>query len=170
RIRKRGHGTRGKQIRAHGFNAHGLQFLLHARVGKTGNADDALRQFGALTRPPRAFGQARTHLAGDAQDEQVTLHLRHGARIGLRWFCEDILQLLFVRDHQRLYPILRRKSRRLAASSAVSTPLGDAPSITPSTPRPCSFSATITLTGFAVAQKMEQTSGTSWIRPRTLMG
>ena len=52
-------------------------------------------------------------------------------------------------------------SRRLSAG---------APSITPSTPRPCSLCATTTSTGFAVAQKMEHTSGTSLIRLSTLMG
>ncbi len=52
----------------------------------------------------------------------------------------------------RLYPIARRKSRRFPSSSTDSTPFGDDPSITPITPRPCSVSATITSTGFAVAQ------------------
>ena len=69
-----------------------------------------------------------------------------------------------------LYPIIRRKPRRFSASSAPSTPAGHDPSITPSTPRPCSLSATTTCTGFAVAQKMPQTSGTSLIRPSTLIG
>ncbi len=59
-----------------------------------------------------------------------------------------------------LYPILRRKSWRAAASAAVSTPFGELPSITPMTPQPCSLRASTTSTGFALAQKMEHTSGT----------
>src|ERR1035437_5431167 len=69
-----------------------------------------------------------------------------------------------------LYPIIRKNPRRFSASSAPSTPFGTAPSITPSTPRPSSLSATTTCTAFAVAQKMEHTSGTSLIRPSTLIG
>src|SRR5215469_14782097 len=42
--------------------------------------------------------------------------------------------------------------------------------MTPSTPRPCSDCATTACTGFAVAQKIEHTSGTSLIRPSTLIG
>jgi hypothetical protein len=52
----------------------------------------------------------------------------------------------------RLYPMVRRKARRVPVSSAVSIPLGGDPSITPITPRPCSLSATTTCTGLAVAQ------------------
>ncbi len=69
-----------------------------------------------------------------------------------------------------LYPILRKNPCRHSASAAVSTPLDDAPSITPSTPLPCSVWATITSTGFAVAQKIVQTSGVSRIRFFTLIG
>ena len=59
---------------------------------------------------------------------------------------------------------------RAATSAGPSTPLGGLPSITPSTPRPCSLRATITSTGLAVAQKIETPSGMTRIRPSTLMG
>ena len=42
--------------------------------------------------------------------------------------------------------------------------------MTPSTPLPCSVWATITSTGFAVAQKIVQTSGVSRMRFFTLIG
>src|ERR1700688_4529264 len=71
---------------------------------------------------------------------------------------------------QRLYPILRSSPWRHSTSVAVSMPLGDDPSMTPSTPLPCSVWATITSTGLAVAQKMLQTSGVSGIRFLMLMG
>ena len=70
----------------------------------------------------------------------------------------------------RLYPIIRRKDLRWATSSGIRRLSGWLPSMTPRTPRPCSDSATTTWTGLAVAQKMEQTSGTSLMRPRMLMG
>src|SRR5207244_2064988 len=70
----------------------------------------------------------------------------------------------------RLYPILRRNPCRHSAPEASSTPLGELPSITPRTPRPCCVWARTISTGFAVAQKIEHTSGISRIRPRTLIG
>jgi len=47
---------------------------------------------------------------------------------------------------------------------------GGLPSMTPSTPRPCSLLATTISTGLAVAQKIEHTSGTFRIAFKTLMG
>lgn len=52
----------------------------------------------------------------------------------------------------RLYPNFCSSSTRAFTCDSVSTPLGGKPSITPKMPRPCSVSATITSTGFAVAQ------------------
>jgi hypothetical protein len=60
---------------------------------------------------------------------------------------------------QSLYPILRRNSFRCVLSTGVSTPLGEKPSITPSMPLAWGDAATTTSSGFAVAQKMRQTSG-----------
>src|SRR5574340_1675004 len=114
--------------------------------------------------------QARPHFSGHAKNEEVAIQRAHGLDVRLGGTCEHVLELLFARDVHRLYPILRRKSRRSRASCSVSTPLGEAPSITPRTPRPDSFSASTTSTGFAVAQKIEHTSGTSLMRPSTLMG
>lgn len=54
--------------------------------------------------------------------------------------------------YYNLYPILRRNCLRFWTSFSVSTPLGLYPSMTPIMPRPCSVSATMTCTGFAVAQ------------------
>src|SRR6185437_2591101 len=68
----------------------------------------------------------------------------------------------------RLYPIMRRNARRLSASSAVSTPFGEEPSMTPRIPRPSPVSATTAWVGLAVAQKIVQTSGTSLMRARIL--
>src|SRR5437879_3806852 len=80
------------------------------------------------------------------------------------------LRLRLTVSVQRLYPIFLRKSFRHVISASVSIPFGDDPSTTPNTPRPRSVSATITSTGFAVAQKILHTSGTSLIRPSTLIG
>jgi hypothetical protein len=44
------------------------------------------------------------------------------------------------------------------------------PSTTPSIARPCSVSASTTSVGFAVAQKIRQTSGTAFIVFSTLIG
>src|SRR5271157_2328640 len=55
-------------------------------------------------------------------------------------------------------------------SASVSMPRVFTPSMTPRIPRPCSDSATITSTGFAVAQKTWQTSGTLFTVFRILMG
>jgi len=49
-------------------------------------------------------------------------------------------------------------------------PSGGKPSITPSTPLPWSVSATITSTGFAVAQNTRLTLGTILIAFKTLTG
>ena len=54
--------------------------------------------------------------------------------------------------HYSLYPIFRSRSFRHAMSASVSTPSGEAPSTTPSTPRPSSVCATITCVALAVAQ------------------
>src|SRR5262245_37660117 len=69
-----------------------------------------------------------------------------------------------------LYPIARRSALRSASSPSVSTPSGGWPSITPSTPRPPSVSPTTISSGFAVAQKIRQTSGTVLIAFNTLTG
>ena len=71
--------------------------------------------------------------------------------------------------HPSLYPIFLRKSFRFALSSVVSTPFGEDPSITPIIPLPCLEDATTTSSGFAVVQKMRQTSGQFLIGFRTLM-
>src|SRR5947208_2336094 len=55
-------------------------------------------------------------------------------------------------------------------SASVSIPLVFTPSMTPRMPRPCSVSATITSTGFAVAQKIRQTSGTFLMVLKMLRG
>src|SRR6185312_13154781 len=64
----------------------------------------------------------------------------------------------------------RNRSRRAVTSSSVSTPRGGSPSTTPTTLRPRWVTATKTSTGFAVAQKIVQTSGTALIGLRTLTG
>ena len=51
-----------------------------------------------------------------------------------------------------LYPNRRSSSLRSASSCSVSTPSGEEPSITPSTPLPCSVWPTTISSGFAVAQ------------------
>src|SRR5690349_4049542 len=113
--------------------------------------------------------KARPHLAGDAKNEQIAGERSQRVHVFMAGRGEDLFELVDVADH-RLYPILRRKSRRCWASSAVSMPFGGNPSITPSTPRPCAVCAMTTSTGLAVAQKIEQTSGTSLIRLRMLIG
>src|SRR3990172_2299869 len=72
--------------------------------------------------------------------------------------------------YYNLYPILRRNCLRFWTSFSVSTPLGLEPSITPIMPLPCSFSATMTCTGFAVAQKTEHTSGHALMEFNTFTG
>ena len=69
-----------------------------------------------------------------------------------------------------LYPNLLRRSFRSDLSFSVSVPLGLKPSITPSTPRPCSLCATRASTGFAVAQNIRQTSGHPFTALRQLIG
>src|ERR1043166_8147172 len=55
-------------------------------------------------------------------------------------------------------------------SASDSSPFGFMPSITPRIPLPCSVSATTTSRGFAVAQKIWQTSGTLLIAFRIFTG
>src|SRR3989304_2532266 len=72
--------------------------------------------------------------------------------------------------YYNLYPILRRNCLRFWMSFSVSTPLGLYPSITPIMPLPCSVSATMTCTGFAVVQKTEHTSGHALMEFNTFTG
>ena len=68
---------------------------------------------------------------------------------------EDVQERAF----QNLYPNLRSIARRSALSASFSTPFGEEPSITPTTPLPWSVSATRHWRGLPVAQKMRHTSG-----------
>jgi hypothetical protein len=56
----------------------------------------------------------------------------------------DLLHRRYYSEELKKLGIIRKNPRRFSTSSAVSTPLGGKPSITPTTPRPCSLSATTT--------------------------
>src|SRR5665647_3167435 len=66
--------------------------------------------------------------------------------------------------------MVRSRARRSLTSASVSTPIGGWPSTTPMMPRPRAVVATRMSTGFAVAQKIVQTSGTALTGFSTLSG
>ena len=134
--------------------------LVEDSLARIAEHDARLHSFVLLT----AEAARRTARAADAA-------IKRGKRlaVGIRWAAQQFFELCDGVDH-RLYPILRRNSFRSTMSFGVSMPRGLEPSTTPITPRPRPVVAMTTSTGLAVAQKMFATSGTSLIRPKTLIG
>jgi hypothetical protein len=131
-----------QSARDDGPNGAGAAVLTYVSVRREGELVFARRRRQSLA--PRMFPNQNSFKQQEIWGDRMLLHTP---------------TLNSSRMRHRLYPICLRNSRRCTASTSVSTPSGDPPSITPSTPRPCSVSATIASTGLAVAQKMVQTSG-----------
>jgi len=130
-----------------------------SRLGEARHSDNTQVRVGA-PRPPR---KARAHLTAHAQDHSSPAAQpwpSRQPRLGARGY----FQLVDARDVHRLYPIFPQKSCAIARPTHLDA-LGPKSIDDANTPQPCSVSVTTTSTGLAVAQKMEQTSGTSWMRP-----
>ena len=125
-----------EQVRRNGFDAMLLKQPAIAFARKTAHADHAHLHARFVCGAARAQSQTGTHLAGHAENQQVSAEFAHGLLVGFTGPGKEFVQVRFGSENHRLYPIFRNNPCRHSTPDASSTPLGEEPSITPNTPRP----------------------------------